>query len=465
MNAWARAACTTLALSGIGLLMASPINDPDLWWLLRGGRYMVETRSFPTTDPFSASAAGALWVNHAWGFELLLYGVYRVAGVTGLIGMQVLFAVATFGLLYRLLRREGVGQGWAWLVIGLGAVATRGFWSPRPQLVTYLCLAVLWAVLRGYRDGRTDHLLWLPPLTLVWANLHGGFMLSPALIALCLVVEVAALAFRGAAPTLGGQRLPRLAVIGVGCVAATFVTPFHYRAVLFPFQVMGDRLAKSMIIEWASPPFRHPQAMVLEGLVLATLVLLLLTPRPAAFSDLAVLVVFVHLAFQSRRNVPLLVILLTPILGRLLAESFAGRVADRAVPGWLRQRGGAVALAAALLPVVVWAAWPLRPLRELVPRMGIAEVFPAQAVEFLKHEPRAGALFNDYDWGGYLIWHLFPQYRVWIDGRAAVYGPRLLSEHAEVDEVRPRWRQALDRSGVGLALIRARSTLDRKSVV
>ena len=452
-------AYTTVALGGIGLLMMSPVDDPDLWWLLRSGRYMVETWSFPTTDPFSASAAGAPWVNHAWGFELILYGVYRLAGPAGFILMQALFAVLTFGLLGRLLRREGLDLGWALFLVGLGALATRGFWAPRPQLVTYLFLALFWAVLRDYQDGRADRLTWLPLLTLVWVNLHGGFMVGPALIGLCLAAEVAERAFQGAALAPSRRGLARLAGVGVACGLAAFVNPFHYRAVLFPLEVMGDRFAQSMIIEWASPPFQHPQAMLLEGLYLLALVLFLWTPRPPGWGDLAVLVVFVHLALQSRRNVPLLVILLIPILGRLLADSLAHAPGPTRLVDWVRPRQGAAVAAMALVPVAAWGTLPLRPIGELIPRFGMADVFPVGAAEFLAHERRAGALFNDYQWGGYLIWRLFPQYRVWVDGRAAVYGPRRLAEHAEVDEVRPRWRQTLERLGVGLALIRARSTL------
>ena len=74
---------------------------------------MVETRSFPTTDPFSWSAFGAEWINHAWGFQLLLYGLYRLGGTTALILMQALFAVATLTVLNRIIRAEGLSPGWA----------------------------------------------------------------------------------------------------------------------------------------------------------------------------------------------------------------------------------------------------------------------------------------------------------------------------------------------------------------
>jgi hypothetical protein len=183
---WRSGLVVALVLAAIGLLMFHPIDDRDVWWLLASGAYMVETRSFPTTDPFSTTAFGAEWINHAWGFELLLYGAHRVAGITGLVLLQALFAVATFAVLYVVVRGEGASRALALGAIAVGGLATRGFWAPRPQLVTYLALAVFWAILRAYRDDRADRLLWLPVITAVWANLHGGLLVLRVVLGMCV---------------------------------------------------------------------------------------------------------------------------------------------------------------------------------------------------------------------------------------------------------------------------------------
>jgi hypothetical protein len=94
------------------------------------------------------------------------------------------------------------------------------------------------------------------------------------------------------------------------------------------------------------------------------------------------------------------------------------------------------------------------PLRDFVPRGGIADVFPAGAVEFLKREGQTGTVFNEYGWGGYLIWHLYPAYRVSIDGRAAVYGPERFARYIEIDDLRPGWRASLEGLGARYAVIR-----------
>jgi hypothetical protein len=451
---------TALVLAAIGYLMVYPIDDLDVWWLLKSGAYMVETRSFPTTDPFSWPAFGAEWVNHAWAFQLLIYAVYRLGGTTALILMQAAFAVATFAVLYRVLRAEGLPRGWAQTAIAVGGLASYGFWAPRPQIVTYLCLALFWAILRTYRDGRADRLLWLPLITVVWANFHGGFMVGPTLVALVLAGELADRLFRtrtdGTAPP---PRLGRLAGITVATLLATLVTPFHYRAVLFPFQVLSDRFAQAFIIEWASPAFHHLQIRIVEALVLLTLAVFALAPRWPRTSDVVVLVGFLHFGLQAVRNIPLLLIVLLPVLARALYD-----VVTECAPGLIARSGlsarrvGIVGTALALA-VGTWWIYPSRAAWRVVPRVGVSDAFPAGAVDFLKQARPPGPLFNDYGWGGYLIWRLYPDYQVSIDGRAAVYGPQRFSEHLEVADVHPRWRQTLDRSGARLALVQAKSTL------
>ena len=93
------------------------------------------------------------------------------------------------------------------------------------------------------------------------------------------------------------------------------------------------------------------------------------------------------------------------------------------------------------------------------PRFGVGDVFPAAAVDFLQRYPQAPTLFNEYAWGGYLVWRLYPDYRVAIDGRAAVYGPYRFAEHVAIVDLHPEWRATLQRLGAAVALIRSGSPL------
>jgi hypothetical protein len=447
-------------LAAVGLAALRPIDDADFWWLLRAGRYMVETRTFLTTDPFSATAQGAEWLNHAWGFELLIYGLYTLAGTTGVILLQGVTASATFGILYGLLRQEGVGRGWSVGLLSLGALATHGFWSPRPQLVTYFILAIFARVLADYQAGRRNRLWWLPVLTAVWANLHAGFLAGPLLVALCAAGELVGWALGDDTGRAGGLARARvIAFWSAASVAASLANPFHYHAVLFPFQVMGERLSQAWITEWGSPPFGHPQVLVLELILGLVLVLSLGTARPLPWRDLVVLVPLVHLAFQATRNTPLLVIVATPILGRAIASCVGAHWAR--LPGLGRRAlaAGALGLVLASCTLVAGSRQPARVWSAFRPAFGEADTLPAGAVDFLLREGRRGTLWNEYVWGGYLIWHLYPELRVSIDGRMAVYGPVRFREHLTVSELEPGWQDVLAQLDVNAAVVRSGSPL------
>jgi hypothetical protein len=447
-------------LIAVGLSALRAIEDADFWWLLRAGRYMVETRSFPTTDPFSGTAQGAEWLNHAWGFELLVYGVYSLAGTTGIIVLQGLAASVTFGVLYGLLRREGVGRGWCVGLLALGALATHGFWDPRPQLVTYVLLAVFVRIVADYQAGRPPGLWWLPVLAAVWANLHGGFLAGPALLALCAAGELVGWAAGDDTGRAGGlARARTLACWSAASVVASMANPFHYRALLFAFQVMGDRASQAWITEWASPPFGHPQVTVLELMLGLMLLLALGTARPVPWRDLVVLVPLVHLAFQAIRNTPLLVIVATPILGRAVAACAEAHWAQLPRLGRRALSVGTLGLVLSACGLVAGSRQPVQVLRAFRPTFGMADTLPAGAVEFLRRQGRRGTLWNEYVWGGYLIWHLYPELRVSIDGRMAVYGPARFAEHLAVVELTPGWRDVLERLDVTAAVVRSGSPL------
>lgn len=449
-----------LAVVPATLVQVTPITDLDLWWLLKTGEHMVTTRTFPRLDPFSWTAQGAPWLNHTWGFELLLYGVYAAAGFAGLVALQALFALATFGVMYWTLRREAVPVPGAVALIWIAALAMRGFWSPRPQIVTYLGIAILWAIVWEYRAGRGDRLWWLPALTAVWVNLHGGFFIALVVLGLATLGEAADRLFDAGEVRPNAPRVGRMAAVWVACVAAALLNPFHVHALTFPLDVAADRAAKDLIIEWFSPAFQYPQLRLFEGLLLFFLAALPAVRRRVRLTEIVILVAFVHLTLDATRNIPLFVIVLAPLAGRAGVEAWARL---RSVAQALGQSARPRVLAAACLAVLV----PLGGLRDLArlrietlrPEWAVADIFPSRAADFLLANPLPGPLFNDYGWGGYLTWRLYPRYRVFIDGRVAIYSPDVREDFLTINNGRPGWREALERRGVRLVLIRNRTAL------
>ena len=189
------------------------------------------------------------------------------------------------------------------------------------------------------------------------------------------------------------------------------------------------------------------------------LLLALGTARSVPWRDLVVLVPLVHLAFQATRNTPLLVIVATPILGRAVASCAGAHWAGLPALGRRAVALGAFGLVLSACGLVAGSRQPARVLDAFRPAFGVADSLPAGAVAFLRREGRRGALWNEYVWGGYLIWHLYPELRVSIDGRMAVYGPARFGEHLLVTELRPGWQDVLARLEVNAAVVRTGAPL------
>jgi hypothetical protein len=175
--------------------------------------------------------------------------------------------------------------------------------------------------------------------------------------------------------------------------------------------------------------------------------------------DLAVLVPVVHMGLQATRNTPLLVIVAIPIMGRAIASCAGAHWGG--LPNLARRVivVGAIGLVASACSLIADSRQPAQIWRTFRPEFGLAETLPAGAVDFLRREGRRGTLWNEYVWGGYLIWHLYPDLRVSIDGRMAVYGPERFREHLTVSEVRPGWQDVLQRLAPEAAVVQSRTAL------
>src|SRR3989442_4684523 len=200
-----------------GLLAMTACNavDPDLWWHLRTGHWIIETVHIPRSDSSSFTRAGSPWVSHEWLSEVAFYEIWKHSGSAGLIIFSAVVTTAGFMLLY--LRSPGKPR-WAAVTLLLGALAAAPVWGVRPQMFTFvLASLLLWLLDRGQERPRL--LIWILPLFLLWINLHAGFALGPVLLIAYgagLVWEVAAgdTLWREARPHLLPIALPLAPCLG-----------------------------------------------------------------------------------------------------------------------------------------------------------------------------------------------------------------------------------------------------------
>nr|MDQ2828795.1 hypothetical protein [Chloroflexota bacterium] len=229
--------------------------------------------------------------------------------------------------------------------------------------------------------------------------------------------------------------------------------------------------------EWVSPDFHQGQYQFFEALLLALVAGVALSPRRPRLAEVLLALLFTHLALVSVRNINLFSIVVAPFIAVYLSYAWRdlwrhvrsgvgsrksgvgsresrGRVAVRPVVAALN-----LALAAVLVVAVLVSSAPNLTAKH---NMAIqAGRFPAGTVSYLRTHQLTGPLFNSYDWGGYLIWTLYPRVRVYVDGRPDMYGDHFIDDFVHTWQARPGWQATLRRQGVRLVLVEPSSGLGR----
>jgi hypothetical protein len=432
---------------GLGLfaMAARGVNDPDVWWHLRTGQLMLSQHGLFHADPYSFTRLGQPWIDHEWLSQILIFSLYRVSGFGGLmVGFAVVIA-ATLLLVYR----RCAGRPYlAALITLFGAVASAPAWGARPQMFSLLLASIFLALLEE-SASRPFLLYWTPPLMLLWVNLHAGYPIGLVFLALFLLGETLEAVIYADRWASSAPRLQNLALAFAICLALVALNPYGLRLYSYPFETLRSAGMQKFIQEWFSPDFHDPMYLPLLFMLLALVAGLAISPRRPRLRDLVLLLATVPAALRSMRHIPILMLVLVPILASL-AE------------GWLEQRGAARLLHVGdrrpsfrivLTNTVVLAAFlvftGVRVLQVLrTQEQTEARHFPQAAAAFLLREHPPGPILNHYNFGGYFIWKLYPQYPVFIDGRADVYGDRFMDDFAATYYLRDDWSMPFTRYGI-----------------
>jgi hypothetical protein len=440
-----------LAVLFIGLfaMAARDVTDPDIWWHLKTGQFIIEHKSIPHTDPFSFTRAGERWIAHEWLTEVLLYQVYRIAGKGGLI---VIFAVVLSATFFFLYLRCGPAPYVAGIFTLFGAWCTVPVWGVRPQVLTLL-LTSLWLLLLERSESDSKLLWWTLPLTLLWVNLHAGFALGLALSALFLGGQWIERTFSTPLPR-ENRHLRISALILLLDLLVVPLNPNGVRMFSYPIATLRSAAMQKYIEEWASPNF-HSAAywpfLFLLVILLAACSWSRLRVRPR---DLLVLLFGLYAGLGSMRMVPLFILIAVPVVSRRLG-TWPREADNQRTSRSVARSGFDIAM---VLAMVGFAGLHTARVIQRQPYVE-QEHFPVRAVDFLHAHPLATPIFNFYNWGGYLIWRLQPSTYVFIDGRADLYHKQLLDQFADAYEFKENWSQILQSWNIGTVLVPKKSPL------
>jgi hypothetical protein len=424
---------TFLAVLFIGLfaMAARNVIDPDIWWHLKTGEYIAQHKTIPRTDPFSYTAAGKPWVAHEWLTELGIYELQHHAGFGALIILFAAFVTIAFLLLYL---RCGTSPYIAGVATLCAAWSTAPLWGTRPQVLSLL-LTSLWVLILERSEQNQKLLWWTLPLTLLWVNLHAGFALGLVLSALFLAGEL--IERRLGSRPQHRDHWRKLALVLFLDLLLVPLNPNGVRMFTYPIETLRSTAMQNYIAEWASPNFHRAEYWPFLLIILATFAALVCSRIPLRPRDLILLLIGLYASLASIRMIPLFVLIAAPLIVKRLGRwRHAGQ---RPHPTFRTPLNALIIVA-----MVIFAGVRLD---DVIHRQSEAEArnFPTRAVAFLEQHPPTGNIFNHYDWGGYLIWKLYPTIPVFIDGRADLYGPELLHDFADVYQLKDGWRQILQR--------------------
>ncbi|MBV8194245.1 MAG: hypothetical protein JOY80_01815 [Candidatus Dormibacteraeota bacterium] len=443
------------------LPVTSIIHDPDFWWHLRAGQLILAHGGLLGTDPFTFTVASHQWTMHEWLTEVM-YALMNNAGGFGLI-LLVLSVVTWLGLLCVALRAQLRNANRLALGLGilLAAVAGYPIWGPRVQMVTF-CLTTLTLLMVERHLVRGGRAIWLlVPLFLLWSNLHSGFIIGLAFIALVIVAELAGrwLRFIDNAPP---SRLKPLALVLLACTAVSMVNPNGPAILFYAFATQGSGAQQALILEWHSPSFQD-WVVIPFGVMLVSLIALVTVNRKLRARDAALMLAATALSLQSVRHIAIFIAAVTPVwIDQLAILVRSGRLrrGGRAAPRVARAAGPSftfkVAVFGALMSVlmVVYASLRLIPAMRVQPtNLVYAQEYPVCAARWLAQAPQPLKIFNQYGEGGYLTYALSGTGdKLYIFGDAALMGDQMLYTYAAITSLQPSWDATIRGSGADIVL-------------
>jgi hypothetical protein len=386
--------------------------DPDLWWHLKVGATILSTHHFPTKDIYSFTAYGSPWIAYEWLGEVLLALANHAAGLRGLMALDLGLTIAILLSLYALatIRSGNSKAAGVACVVALPLVYVS--LTLRPQMFGYIFLIWTLIILDRFRQGHAKGLWLLPPLFLLWVNIHGSFVLGLFALGVYWASGLKKIELGNLESRLWTQaERVRLELVALLVMICLMVTPYGPEACLYPIDMaFSQPINVSNIQEWQSLAFNGLYGKVFLALVLGFLIVQI-TMRPAwKLEDVILALTGIAGACIHTRFLLAFVPFFTPLAAIALARGF---------PPYepAKDKYGLNAIMMALVIGAIGWYFPTRKdLNEIMQKN-----WPVRAIAFAREHHVPGPMLNNYGYGGYLIYSMSDANKVFVDGRGDIY--------------------------------------------
>lgn len=419
------------------------VVDPDLWWHIKVGQDIVRTHHWPTTDPYSFTAANTPWIAYEWLGEVILGSAAKLGGNVALDAFLIALASAIVLALYYFgaLRSGNCKAGFIAAAI-LSSLAFVSF-TLRPQMLGYLFLVLLLIALEWFRKGVEWPVWCLPFLFLAWVNTHGSFIVGIGAFAVYIGAGLRSFQIGSVeAQAWSTKQRMKLETVLLMSLAALLITPYGSQLASYPFDMMFNQPVNvSNVEEWMPMPFSQLGGKVFIGVIVLLVVLQILFRFTWRLEELLLAFGGTVMACLHVRMVMLFVPFLVPIFASMLA---------RWVPPYQKWKDQYL-LNAALMACVAAAMIHYAPSHEFLQKQ-VEKDYPVAAVQYLDTHDVPGPMFGNYGFGGYLVG---TGKKTFIDGRGDLFERSgIMYDYINVAKVRPGMFTLLDHYHIASCLLK-----------
>jgi hypothetical protein len=420
------------------------ISDLDVWLHLKTGEWIIQHYQIPKTSLFSFPTENSPWYDVYWLFQVLIFLIYKISGINGLIFFKVSVLALSFFFLFNIRDKEKNSDYTIPVAsLMLAILISNERFIIRPELMSYLFLAIYLYVLYTYKYYGSKYIYLLPVLNIIWVNMHGLYVMGLVLVLAYLFGElimwkVPALSFSDDSHVLKGKRYLTIVYLFFILVLSSFINPYPSETILMPLQLfkglkgITPQLGTPGIPELIPPFSEHllfPTQVVFyyKILIILSIFSFLINIRKINVTHLLVYAAFLYISLKARRNISYFAIIAAPVMS-LNIRSFISDIRYRLEGKGRVWKYGKVLTSVfqiTLILTITFYIYDVTTNRYYIrdrsnKRFGLgisAITFPVKAVDFILENDIKGNMFNNTFVGDYLIWRCYPERKTFVDGR------------------------------------------------
>jgi hypothetical protein len=437
--------------------------DGDLPRHILTGTLILQAQQVHTTDIFSFRTIGYPSFPHEWLSQVLFGAVYDWLGLNGIVLLTAIVIMLTWGIVYHRTLRKSNSFFSALILTALGVAASQIHVLPRPHIFTYL-LTAIWITLLENVNEKNPRSWWaLPPVMLLWINVHGMFVLGIIILGIYLIGDF----LNQPSITWFKYQKTKSMLLGGGLsLLATFFSPSGPKIWEAIASLGSNTYITSKIPEYQSANFHLPETWPFIIIILLMIVGFARLSEKVSWIDILLVVAFTGIALYTSRMIPLFAIVVAPIAAKAIAdwarrEYSQSRIftVEENISKINSTSNGLIWIFAIVLLTTVLLRTGNRIDPEGRGNVFDQRFFPVEAVTWLETHPQDGHMFNEFDWGGYLLLKLWPDQQIFMDGHTHIYGETLTREYEQVIALSTGWEEILKKYDVGWIIMRREAPL------